>query len=171
MTSSGRTALTLLTLTLACTPIHTLLGFRQVLRVRRALGLYSFAYAVLHLFVFVGLDYAFAWELIIQDIFGQLRTVVGAAAWLSLLPLALTSTNGWMKRLGKRWKRLHRLSYLAGVLAVAHFFWAVKDGRDPFLYGGILLLLFVLRVPAIKRAVGRARRGLKARTHQVSKPT
>jgi sulfoxide reductase heme-binding subunit YedZ len=158
MTSTGQTALVLLMLTLAVTPINTLMGFKQGLRVRRALGLYTFAYAVLHLLILVGLDYAFAWNLIIEDIFGQLRTIVGAAAWLSMLPLAVTSTNGWMKRLGKRWKRLHRLVYLTGVLAVVHFLWAVKDGREPFIYGGVLLLLFVLRIPALRKAIKRFRR-------------
>ena len=157
MTSTGKVALILLMLTLAATPINTLLGFRRGLRVRRELGLYSFAYAVLHLLVFVGLDYNFAWRLIIEDIFGQLRTVVGAAAWLTLLPLALTSTNGWMKRLGKRWKRLHRLVYLSGLLAVVHFLWAVKDGREPYLYGGMLLFLFVLRIPSIRKTIKRLR--------------
>jgi sulfoxide reductase heme-binding subunit YedZ len=161
MTSTGQVALILLMLTLAATPINTLLGFKQALRVRRALGLYTFAYAVLHLFVFVGLDYAFAWGLIIEDIFGQLRTVVGAVAWLSLLPLAVTSTNGWMKRLGKRWKRLHRLVYLTGVLAVVHFLWSVKDGREPYIYGGVLLFLFVMRIPALRKAIKRFRRQMR----------
>ena len=163
MTSTGQIALILLMLTLAVTPINTLLGLKQLVRVRRALGLYTFAYAVLHLFVFVGLDYAFAWGLIIEDIFGQLRTVVGAAAWLTMLPLAVTSTNGWMKRLGKRWKSLHRLVYLTGALAVVHFLWSVKDGREPFIYGGVLVFLLVIRVPAIRRAIKRFRRQNKAR--------
>lgn len=163
MTSTGQIALILLMLTLAVTPINTLLGFKRVVRVRRALGLYTFAYAVLHLFVFVGLDYAFAWGLIVEDIFGQLRTVVGAAAWLTLLPLAVTSTNGWMKRLGKRWKRLHRLVYATGVLAVVHFLWSVKDGREPFIYGGVLAFLFVVRIPAIRKVIKRFRRRQKAR--------
>ena len=113
------------------------------------------AYAVLHLLVFAGLDYNFALDLIIEDLFGQLRTVVGAAAWISLLPLAVTSTNGWMKRLGRRWKRLHRLTYLSGVLAVLHYLWAVKDGRDPYLYGGLLLVLFILRIPALRKMIKR----------------
>lgn len=160
--TTGKTALIFLLLTLSCTPINTFLGLEQVLRVRRALGLYAFAYAMIHFFTFIGLDYGFAWGLILDAIFGQRFTVMGAAALLILLPLAATSTKGWMKRLGKRWKRLHRSVYLAGLLVVVHFLWSAKDSREPLIYGGILALLFVMRISAVKKAARRIRRQLGA---------
>jgi sulfoxide reductase heme-binding subunit YedZ len=160
--TTGKTALTLLVLTLACTPINTLLGLKAVLRVRRTLGLYTFGYAALHFLTFVGLDYAFAWDLILDAVLFQRFTLVGFAAGLILLALAVTSTRGWMKRLGKAWKRLHRLVYLVGVLVVIHFLWAVKDAREPLIYGGIVVALLVMRIPAVRRAAARLRRRVKA---------
>jgi sulfoxide reductase heme-binding subunit YedZ len=160
--TTGKTALILLVLTLACTPINTLLGLKAVLRVRRTLGLYTFGYVALHFLTFVGLDYAFAWDLIVDAALFQRFTVVGLAAGLILLALAVTSTRRWMKRLGKGWKRLHRLVYLAGVLVVIHFLWAGKDAREPMTYGGIAVALLVLRIPAVRKAAARLRRQLKS---------
>ncbi len=152
-TLTGKTALTLLLLSLACTPINTLLGLKQVRRVRRALGLYAFMYAALHGLTFVGLDYGFDLDLIGPAIFDQRYVLAGFAAFLLLLPLAITSTKGWQKRLGKNWKRLHRLAYLAGVLVIVHFAWSVKDIRQPLRYGAVLALLLVARVPGLRKAV------------------
>lgn len=152
-TLTGKAALILLLLSLACTPINALLGFRQVLRVRRALGLYAFMYAALHGLTFVGLDYGFDLDLIGLTIFDQRYVLAGFAAFLLLLPLAITSTKGWQKRLGKNWKRLHRLAYLAGVLVIVHFAWSVKDIRQPLRYGAVLALLLVVRVPGLRKAV------------------
>ena len=159
---TGRMALILLFLSLACTPLHTVLGFRQALRVRRALGLYAFMYVGLHLMAFVGLDYGFDLELLGPAILDQRYVVVGFAAFLLLSALAVTSTRGWQKRLGKRWKRLHRLVYLAGVLAVAHFLWLVKDPREPQRYGALLMVLLALRIPQVRSAVSRVRHKLRA---------
>jgi sulfoxide reductase heme-binding subunit YedZ len=156
-TVTGRVALILLVLSLACTPIATVFGFKQALRVRRALGLYAFLYAGLHFLVFVGLDYGFDLELLGQAIFDQRYVLAGFAAGLLLLLLALTSTRGWQKRLRKNWKRLHRLVYLAGILAVVHFLWLVKDIRVPLRYGAVLAVLLILRLPPIRRAVSHAR--------------
>jgi sulfoxide reductase heme-binding subunit YedZ len=160
-TRTGKTALILLILSLACTPIHTIFGVKQVLRVRRALGLYAFMYASLHFLTFVGLDYGFDFDLIGQAILGQRYVLAGFAAGLLLLLLAITSTRGWQKRLGKNWKRLHRLVYLTGVLAIVHFMWLVKDIREPLRYGAVVVLLLIVRIPVIRKAVSNARHQLK----------
>lgn len=161
ITTTGKTALILLILSLSCTPIHTLLGFKPALRVRRALGLYAFGYAALHFLVFIGLDYGWDWPLIADAVFAQQFTLVGFAAGLILLALAITSTQGWMKRLGKRWKQLHRLVYLAGGLVIVHYLWLVKDIREPMVYAGIVAFLLALRVPIIKKAARRLRQQIK----------
>jgi sulfoxide reductase heme-binding subunit YedZ len=160
-TLTGKMALILLVLSLACTPINTVFGFRQVLRVRRALGVYAFLYAGVHFMIFVGLDYGFDLGLLRQAIFDQRYVLVGFAAGLILASLALTSTRGWQQRLGRNWKRLHRLVYLAGVLAVLHFAWLVKDIREPLRYAMIIALLLVLRIPRLRQAVSNTRHKLK----------
>jgi sulfoxide reductase heme-binding subunit YedZ len=162
-TRTGKTALILLILSLACTPMNTIFGFKQVLRVRRPLGLYAFMYAGLHFLTFLGLDYGFDLDLIRQDVLDQRYVLAGFAAGLLLLPLAITSTKGWQKRLGRNWKRLHRLVYLAGILAIVHFMWLVKDIREPLRYGVVVAFLLAMRIPAIRRAVSNARHQLKAR--------
>jgi sulfoxide reductase heme-binding subunit YedZ len=162
-TLTGKTALVLLMLALACTPITTVFGFRQALRVRRALGLYAALYAGVHFFIFVGLDYGLDWGFIRQAIFDQRYVLVGFAAGLILVLLALTSTKRWQRRLGKTWKRLHRLVYLAAILVIVHFAWLVKDIREPLRYGLVLALLLVLRLPPVRKAVSGARHQLKAR--------
>jgi len=160
-TRTGKTALILLILSLACTPAHTVFGLRQARRLRRPLGLYAFMYAGLHFLIFVGLDYGFDLELISLDILEQRYVLVGFAAGLLLLPLAITSTQGWRKRLGKNWKRLHRLVYLASVLAIVHFAWQVKDIGEPLRYGAVLALLLILRISGVRRAAINVRDQLK----------
>ncbi len=159
---TGKTALVLLVLSLACTPINTLFGFRQVLPLRKLLGLYAFMYAGLHFLIFVWLDYGLDLELLQEAIFEKRYALVGFAAFLILLPLAVTSTRGWMKRLGKNWKRLHRLVYLAGLLVVVHFVWLVKsDIREPLIYGAIVGLLLIVRLPLIRKAITKVRSKFK----------
>ncbi|MCK6627261.1 MAG: sulfoxide reductase heme-binding subunit YedZ [Anaerolineae bacterium] len=151
---TGKPALILLVLSLACTPVNTLFGFKQVLPLRKPLGLYAFMYVSLHFLIFIGLDYGFDWGLLYEAIFEKRYALVGFAAFLILLPLAATSTQGWMRRLGKNWKRLHRWVYLAGILAVIHYVWLVKsDIREPLLYGAAVGLLLILRLPAVRKAV------------------
>jgi sulfoxide reductase heme-binding subunit YedZ len=162
-TRTGKTALILLILSLACSPVNTILGFKWVLRMRRPLGLTAFLYVGLHFLTFLGLDYGFDLDLIRQDILDQRYVLVGLAAGLLLLTLAITSTKGWQKRLGKNWKRLHRLVYVASVVDIVHFAWLTKDLREPLRYGGVVAFLLMVRVPAIKRAIGKARTQLKAR--------
>lgn len=163
---TGRGALILLTLSLACTPAHTLLGRgqskpaqnlrQQVIRVRRPLGLYAFLHASLHLSTFVGLDYGFDLALIGEEILQKRFIQVGLLAFLILVPLAVTSTRGWRRRLGKNWRRLHRLVYVAALFAVLHFLWLVKaDLRRPLIYGTAIAVLLAARIPRIVKAEAR----------------
>jgi len=155
---TGRAALVLLVLSLACTPIYVVSGFQPVLRLRRPLGLYAFLYAALHGLTFAGLDYGFNLALIGEEVRQKRFVQVGFLAFLILLPLALTSTRGWMARLGRNWKRLHRLVYLAALAAVVHYVWAVKaDVRKPLLYGAIVVALLVFRIPAVQNGVRNVR--------------
>jgi sulfoxide reductase heme-binding subunit YedZ len=158
---SGVFALTFLVLSLACTPLNTLFGWREPLKVRRALGLYGFGYASLHLTLFVGVDYGFDWGLLVREALNKRYILVGIAAFSLLSLLAATSFRWWMVRLGKNWKRLHRLVYLAVPLVVVHFFWVVKGDvlqlsgsiGQPLLYGGIVAVLLALRLPGVRRRV------------------
>lgn len=158
---TGRYALTLLVLSLSCTPIYIVSGFKPVRLLRRPLALYAFMYASLHFLNFIGLDYGFNFPLLWADISQKRFAVVGFAAFLMLLTLAITSTKGWRNRLGKNWKRLHRLVYLAAPLAVFHFLWQAKaDFRAPLLYGAIVALLLMIRLLGFSRAVGQRRNQL-----------
>ena len=155
---TGKYALNLLVLSLACTPVNNIFGFKPARRLRRTLGLYTFGYAALHLLVFIGLDYGFNFALIREGIAAKPFALVGLAAFLILLPLAITSTKGWVKRLGKNWSRLHRLLYVAAVLAVLHFIWITKskaDLRVPLIYGGIIVILLIVRIPVIRMLISR----------------
>lgn len=156
-TRTGKTALILLILALACTPINTIFGSRQVLRVRRALGLYAFVYASIHFAIFVVLDYGLDMDLIWQAVLDQRYVLAGFAAGLILLVLASTSTKGWQRRLGRTWKRLQRLVYLAGVLAIVHFLWLVKDIGEPLRWGIVLAVLLALRLPRVRKAASNLR--------------
>ena len=161
---TGKAALVLLVLALACTPLNTVFGFRQVVGLRKPLGLYAFLYATLHFLTFVGLDYQFDPELLKEAIFKKRYALVGFATFLALLPLAITSTKGWMRRLGKNWKRLHRLIYLAALLAVIHFVWLVKsDVREPLAYGAVVAMLLALRLRTIRQALVNLRERLANR--------
>ncbi len=161
---TGLYALVLLILSLACTPLNLLFGLRQVLPLRRTLGLYAFFYATLHFLTFVVLDYGLQPGQIVAAIAEKNYALVGFAAFLILLALAVTSTRGWMKRLGKNWKRLHSLVYVAAILAIVHFLWLVKsDLGEPLIYGTVLAGLLVLRVPSVRRRVAALRNRLKRR--------
>ena len=143
----GKTALNFLLLTLAVTPVRTLTGLPQLLRLRRMLGLFVFFYAVVHFTVYLVLDLELNLPLVGADIVKRPYITVGFTALLLLVPLALTSTNGMMRRLGRRWQSLHRLIYVIAALAVWHFYWQVKrDVREPLLYIGVLALLLGYRL-------------------------
>ena len=135
-------ALRLLLATLAITPLRQLTGQPVLVRFRRMLGLYAFAYATLHFSAYLVLDLRGYWAIVFEEIAKRPYITVGFAAWLLLVPLAVTSTKGWIRRLGRNWARLHKLVYLVGVLAVLHFWWIVKtDVREPLLYAAILAVL------------------------------
>ena len=155
---TGKYALIFLILSLTCTPLNTVFGFHQALKVRRALGLYAFLYASFHFLIFIGLDYQFDPDLLLEAIFEKKYALVGFSAFLILLPLAITSTRGWMKRLGRNWTRIHRFVYLAGVFVVIHYVWLVKsDIRVPLLYGAFVLGLLAARIPPIRRSLSQLR--------------
>lgn len=138
----GLWALRLLVLTLAVSPVRQLTGWTVLLRFRRMLGLYTFFYATLHLAAYLVLDLRGYWTEIFTEIVERPYITVGFLAWLLLVPLAATSTQGAMRRLGRAWGRLHRLVYPIAVLAVLHFWWLVKsDVREPALYAGLVVLL------------------------------
>lgn len=146
--TTGDWALRFLLLTLAMTPLRRLLGQAWPLQLRRMLGLFAFFYASLHLLVWLVLDQEMAWRNILADIAERPYVTVGFLAWLLLVPLALTSTRGAMRRLGRNWSRLHRLVYPIGILGVLHFLWLVKaDLFEPLVYGVILALLLAFRLP------------------------
>jgi sulfoxide reductase heme-binding subunit YedZ len=155
----GLLALVFLLASLAATPLKIGLGITWPLRVRRMLGLFAFFYASLHLLTYVALDRLGELGTIAEDLIERPFITVGFFAFCLLVPLAITSTRKAQKQLGfKRWQKLHRLSYLVGVLAIVHFVWRVKrDLSQPVLYGLILALLLALRVPEWLKQRERAR--------------
>ncbi len=158
---TGDTALTCLMLTLAVTPLRRLTGWNELIRVRRLIGLTAFWYACLHLTTYLVFDQSLSMDEILKDIVEHPWVLVGFTAFLCLVPLAITSTKGWVRRLGgKRWQRLHRLVYVAAIAGVLHYFWLVKkDVQAPLLYGLVLLVLLGTRAWL---AWGRARAGRSA---------
>jgi methionine sulfoxide reductase heme-binding subunit len=155
---TGRVAITLLVLTLACTPLFKVFGWRETIKRRRTLGLYTFLYAAIHAILFLGVDLGLNWQFIKIEIFEKRYIQVGAIAFFLLFLMALTSYKYWMKRLKKNWKRLHRSIYLIAPLVVLHYGWAKKgdlfqlqgDVLRPFIYGLIVLLLLSLRIPFVR---------------------
>lgn len=155
---TGWWAITLLMVTLSVTPIRRFTGWNQLVKVRRMLGLYAFFYVSLHLLTYVVLDLFFAFDILLEDVAKRPYITVGFAGFLMLLALAVTSTKGWIRRLGKRWQRLHQLVYVAALAGVVHFYWQVKaDTREPLIYAGVLLALLVARLRFGVRTRDRAR--------------
>lgn len=154
----GRWGLAFLLLSLAVTPLRRATGWNRFIRTRRLLGLFAFFYLTLHLLVYLVLDQGLAWSFIWEDFTKRPFITVGFASFLLLVPLAVTSTRGWIRRLGRRWRQLHRLVYPAAILGVVHFYWKVKaDTFWPLVAGGILALLLLARIrwtPAQKKMGG-----------------
>ena len=156
---TGRAAVTLLVLSLMCTPLNTLFGWKELLKRRRALGLYTFMYATIHVLIFLYLDYGLSWSLIIQSIVEKPYIIFGTITFLLLTPLAITSFDIWKKRLRKNWKRLHQTVYFIAPLAVLHFAMSKKgdiftlqgDVVRPLIYGLVVLILLILRIPRIRK--------------------
>lgn len=145
--STGEWTLRFVLVTLAMTPLRSITGAAWPLRFRRMLGLFAFCYVCVHLLTYLWLDHFFDWEEIFIDIIKRPYITLGMLAFTLLLPLAFTSTKKMMKRLGKRWKKLHKLVYLIAILGVLHFLLLVKlDLREPLIYAFILLLLFAVRI-------------------------
>lgn len=145
--STGYWALTMLLLTLSLTPLKVLLHKAWLIQLRRMMGLFMFFYAVLHITVYVYLDYSFLWLDIYKDIIKHPYVIVGFLAFVLSVPLALTSNNRSIKHLGKRWKTLHQSVYLIAILGVTHFWWLVKkDIREPLLFATILTVLLLFRI-------------------------
>ncbi len=143
---TGDWSLRFLLLTLAVTPLRRLSGWNWLLKFRRMLGLFAFFYVCLHLGVYLIFDQFFDPSAILEDIAKRPYITVGFAGFLLLIPLAATSTNGMIKRLGRNWQRLHRLVYLIAVLGVVHYWWLVKaDISEPLLYAGLLTMLLGYR--------------------------
>jgi sulfoxide reductase heme-binding subunit YedZ len=158
---TGRHALTLLLLSLACTPLNTLFRWSEPLKRRRALGLYAFLYATIHVLIFVNLDYGLAWSYLAQTVFEKPYILVGLAGFLLMIPLAWTSFDIWKKRLGKAWKRLHQLIYLLAPLLVLHYAWSKKgdffalQGEivRPLIYGLVVAIFLILRIPIVRKTL------------------
>ena len=147
--ATGEWTLRFLLITLMITPLRRLLNSNWLLKLRRMLGLFAFFYASLHLLTYVWFDQYFDWGEILIDIPKRPFITIGFAAFVLLIPLALTSTNKMMRRLKKNWSRLHRLVYVVPVLGVIHFIWLVKaDILEPLLYGLVLSVLLLYRVYA-----------------------
>ena len=154
----GAAGLAFLIASFSITPISIVTGKTTLKPIRRPLGVYGFCYIALHFLAYAWLSNYFEWDLILRDIGERRAMSVGLLAFALLIPLALTSTNGWQKRLGRRWKVLHRLVYFAVPLSILHYFWLERDIKDwVFVYAGLVAILFALRIPAIRQAIARRR--------------
>lgn len=164
MLRTGSTGLILLAASLACTPVSWSLHWPRAVQVRRTLGLYSFLHVSLHLLAYAIWENFLDVQLMLRDLGERRAMSIGLAAFLLLIPLALTSTQGWQKRLGRRWKTLHRLVYIAAPLSVLHFFLLDRDFLAwPLIYAAVIALLLALRLPWRRRVL---RRGMIPQTKQ-----
>ncbi|WP_309895825.1 protein-methionine-sulfoxide reductase heme-binding subunit MsrQ [Archangium sp.] len=162
---TGMLALILLVVSLACTPLKVVSGWTWPIRLRKLLGLLAFFYAVLHFLIYAVVDQGLDFPIILEDIAKRPFITVGFLALVLLVPLAITSTNAMVRRLGfPVWQRLHRLAYVAASLGVVHFVWRVKkDLTEPLVYGAVLGLLFLIRIAeALRKRRARARRAVPA---------
>ncbi|MEW6400884.1 MAG: protein-methionine-sulfoxide reductase heme-binding subunit MsrQ [Chloroflexota bacterium] len=154
----GAAGLAFLVASFSITPIMTVTGRTELQPIRRPLGVYGFCYMALHILAYAGLSNYFDWPLILRDLGERRAMSVGLVAFALLIPLAFTSTNGWQKRLGRRWKVLHRLVYFAVPLSILHYIWLERDVMDWVLvYAVLVAILFALRLPAFRRAIVRRR--------------
>lgn len=166
----GKTTLNMLLITLAVTPLRQLTGNAHLLRFRRLLGLYAFFYVCLHFLVYLGPYQSFSWTEISKDIVKRPYITLGFAAFLMLIPMAVTSTSGMMRRLKKRWTTIHRMIYVIATLGVWHYWWQVKkDISEPLLYASILAVLLGWRV--WKRQAAQRRTVAAAATSTSAPPT
>jgi methionine sulfoxide reductase heme-binding subunit len=148
---TGDWTLRLLLTTLAMTPLRMLTRLTEPIRVRRIIGLWTFAFLCLHFSMYLVFDLSFSMTQLAEDLVKRTYITLGFTAWLLLLPLAITSTAGWQRRLKRRWISLHRFIYPAAVLGAIHYLWLVKaDKREPLIYLSILLALLAFRLPWVR---------------------
>ena len=160
---TGDWALRLLLVTLAVTPLRRLAGWHGLVRFRRMLGLFAFFYAVLHFSTYLVFDHFFDLLLIIDDVAERKYVTAGFVGFVLMIPLAVTSTQGWIRRLGRRWTALHRLVYASAVAGVVHFLWLVKiDIGEPLVYAAVLVILLGVRMAYRYRGHGGAVRARAA---------
>ncbi len=163
----GKWGLNFLLITLSVTPLRKWTGLNWLIRFRRMLGLFAFFYLLMHFLTYAGLDQRFDIPVIVEDIVERPYITIGISALLLLLPLAITSTNGMMRRLGRRWQKLHRLVYVIAGLGVWHFYWQVKkDILEPSIYITILAILLGYRVLVRWRAKRAARTTFQRNEHE-----
>lgn len=156
---TGLWSLRFLLATLAITPIRRLTRWHRIIQYRRMLGLFAFFYATLHLLTYVILDQYFAFDAIIADVIKRPFITAGMLAFVLMIPLALTSTKGWIRRLGRRWQTLHRLIYISGIAAALHFVWKVKVAiGEPVYYAAVLAVLLAFRLAWYFKSAGGVRR-------------
>jgi sulfoxide reductase heme-binding subunit YedZ len=157
--TTGIWAYRFLLLSLAISPLRRLSGWNTVIRFRRMLGLFAFAYATAHLLIYVVVDQGLAVRYILQDVAKRRFITAGMVAFILLVPLAITSTKGWIRRLGRRWQALHRLVYVSAAAAALHFIWKVKVPiGEPVYYAGLLAIFLAVRLLWRRRPVVAARR-------------
>jgi methionine sulfoxide reductase heme-binding subunit len=150
--STGLWAFRFLVVTLAITPVRRITGWNGIIRFRRMLGLFAFFYATLHVLTWIVLDHSFAWDEAAADIVKRPFITAGMVAFASMVPLAITSTKGWIRRLGRRWQLLHRLIYVSALAAAVHFIWKVKVVYgEPVYYAAIVIGLLGFRVVTMWR--------------------
>jgi len=148
----GDTSLVILLVTLSITPIRRLTGWNDLAPLRRPLGLFAFFYLTIHFLWYAVVDEGLAFEFIVEDVIERPYILAGFTAWLMLIPLAITSTKGWIRRLKKNWQKLHRLVYVATGLGVLHFYWQVKaDTYWPLVATTVLVALMLLRIRRARR--------------------
>ena len=159
----GRWTLVFLIATMAVTPIRRLTRWNRVVQLRRLLGVFAFFHACTHFLSYFGIDQLFQLQYILEDVLERRYITAGFSALVLLIPLAVTSTKGWIRRLGKRWQKLHRLSYVAASLGVLHFYWKVKaDTFWPLVAAVTLAGLFAVRIAYRKRGPKRTARARRA---------
>ena len=148
----GEWALRFLLITLAITPVRRITGINKLIRFRRMLGLFALFYAVLHLFSYLGFMLVWDWAELLDDLYKRSYIIVGAMALSIMVALGVTSPKFMMRKMGRSWRKLHKLVYAAAALAIVHYIWLVKsDYTEPAIYGAVLLVLMLLRMPVIKR--------------------
>jgi sulfoxide reductase heme-binding subunit YedZ len=153
---SGWWALALVLATLSITPLRRLTGRNELIKLRRPMGLFAFFWATVHFAIYLGLDQLFDWEFILEDIAERPFITVGFLGWLILVPLAITSTRGWIRRLGRRWSLLHRGVYLVAILGTIHYYWRVRaDSGEPLVFAAVFVALMALRMRWTGRPVKR----------------